>query len=366
MRLPGAPGHRRDMSGAERSGRLSTAACGGNRSLRPWKNGCGRKTGEGPKSVPGDPGGDMGIRRASGRYAKAVLTVALCLVLVLAPGLSGCGGEVGPGESGLKVAVSIPPLADFCREVGGGLVEVKCLLPPGASPHTYELTADQAEFLSGADLLVTNGLGLDSWLEETAEKVGNPRLKRVAAAEAVPQEELLPAPGDESVYDPHVWLDPLLALYQVRAVADALAEVDPSHADVYRENALLYEEELKGLDAWIRGVADTFTRRSFVSFHPAWTYFARRYGLEQSAVLVKSPGREPGAGEMADLVDLMREEGVKVIFAESQFDPRPARLLAEEAGGDVAVVTVDPLGSEGKVYVEMMRENLRAMEEAMK
>jgi zinc transport system substrate-binding protein len=267
----------------------------------------------------------------------------------------------------MKVAASIVPLADFCRNVGGDLVEVRTMVPPGASPHTYEPTSGQMKFLSDAKVFVTNGLELERWATDIVRKVGNPGLVTVVAADVVPRSRLLKTGG---IYDPHVWLDPSLAVYEVKAIRDGLIEADPSHADEFTRNAADYVKKLETLDAEIRTITLKFSKKDFATLHPAWTYFAARYGLRQAGVVEELPGKEPSAKDIAKLVDKMKALGVKVVFTEPQFSDRAAVVIAQEAGPGVVVKKLDPLGNpdnpDVRDYIELMRHDVAAMRGAMK
>lgn len=305
----------------------------------------------------------------------AVYALAICLAA------AGCA-EGERAEEKLKVAADIAPLADFCREVGKDRVEVEMMIPPGASPHSYELTTGQMKYLSEAEVLVINGLNLTPWTEDILTSTDNPSLIKVVAGEEVPQSELLPAvkaddqdivrdaDGQHGAYNPHVWLDPVLAVYMVEAIRDAFVEADPGGDSAYRANADAYVEELEKLHGWIRNEVDGFASLKFVSSHPSWAYFAHRYGLEQVAVIEELPGKEPSASEIAAIVDSIVEKGVRVIFAEPQLNPQAAEVIGEEAGGAVEVKILDPLGDPDephiKTYLEAMRHNVQLMGEALK
>jgi len=313
---------------------------------------------------------------------KKMLACAACtaafLGMLLLP--QGCLVKEEAG-GGMMVAADIVPLAEFCRVVGGDRVRVETLVPPGASPHTYELTGGQMRFLSQADLLVTVGLGLIPWAEEVLAKVDNPDLLNVVAGEAVPRSELIPAgeeerrdaeevEGEYQAYNPHIWLDPDLCVYIVEAILEGFTAADPGNAYYYEENARTYIEELRVLRSDIEAEVAAFAERKFVSFHSSWDYFARRFGLEQVGVIEELPGKEPSARDIADLIDLMAALKVKAIFAEPQFDPRAAEAIAEESGGDVEVVTLDPLGDPGEpgrsTYIDLMRDNVANMGEVLR
>lgn len=320
----------------------------------------------------------MIIKKALMRSAAVGSSFSLVLILLTIV-LAGCG-TIGPPKTKIEVATDIIPLADFCRNVGGDLVEVEAMVPPGSNPHSYELTTGQMKFLSRADVLVTNGLGLVPWANDIFYNLNNSGLRQVVAGEAIPREELIPATGGHDhghgnedaheIYDPHVWLDPNLAMDVVEAIRDALGQIDPIHEPDYRKNAKEYIEQIKALDNHAEQETAGFTNRKFVSFHSSWTYFARRYGLEQVAVIEELPGKEPSAGWIADIVDTIKAQGITAIFTESQFSPRAAETVAEEVGPGVKLDILDPLGDpadpETDTYLKMMEHDLKVMAEALK
>jgi zinc transport system substrate-binding protein len=304
------------------------------------------------------------------RARKCVRTVAalISVLAISALAAAGCGTVAQSGR--LKVAASIVPLADFVRQVGGDLVEVQTLVPPGASPHTYEPTAGQLAFLSQAKVFVTNGLQLESWAADVVGKVGNKEAVRVVAADAIPKDKLLKTSevDVEGPYDPHVWLDPTLAAYEVKAIAEGLSRADPAHADVYRANAAAYVEKLGELDGRLAGETGTFTRKEFVALHPAWAYFARRYGLVEAAAIEEVPSKEPSGRLIKKIVDDMKNRGITVVFAEPQINPKAAEVIAGETGAQVKFI--DPLGDPDKpdvsTYIKLMEHNVDVMAEILR
>ncbi len=314
-------------------------------------------------------------RRSRELGAWVTLTCAALIAVSLIA--VGCGRKEETGK--LKVAASIVPLGDFCRRVGGDMVEVRVLVPPGASPHTFEPTTKQMKFLSDADVLVLNGLELETWVSDVVEKAGNTGLLKVVAGEEVPGADLLKTDEERGsgsehhehgVYNPHVWLDPMLAIYEVEAISEGFAEADPDNARQYKKNAEDYIDKLKALDAKIRAETSSFSRKQFISFHPSFTYFARRYGLDEVGSIEELPGKEPSARDFAALVEKMKAQGVVVVFAERQLNPQTAEALANEAGTTVAVRTLDPLGNpddlETSSYLKMMEHNVQVMTGVMK
>jgi zinc transport system substrate-binding protein len=285
-------------------------------------------------------------------------------VLLLASILTACSGAAAPApvESRLLITASILPLADFARQVGGDRVQVETLVPPGASPHTYELTPAQLKSVSQARVLVLNGVGLEFWADKIISAANNPNLIVVQTAEGL---NIIAGDKDETGGNPHVWLSPPNAMHQVEMIRDALIRTDPAGADVYRANAERYIGELRALDKEIRDTVTTFSTRKFIAFHAAWAYFAREYGLEQTAVVERMPGQEPSPAEIAAIVRAASAIGAKAIFAEPQFSAKAAQVIAEESGAKV--LFLNPLGQPPNYrYLDLMRYNLGEIGKALK
>ena len=294
------------------------------------------------------------------RSARARLQTLPWLLALL---VAACAAGAPPIADRLLIAASIAPLADFARQVGGDHVSVVTLVPPGASPHTYELTPSQVEQVARARLLVLNGVGLEYWADKLVKGAGNPKLIVVDTSQGI---EILDGDSGALGGNPHVWLDPQNAIVQVEHIRDALIQSDPAHAEVYRNRALAYVAQLQALDREVAAETGTWSSRQFIAFHPAWAYFARRYGLEQAAVIESSPGREPSPAEVARIVETAKRIGARAIFAEPQFSAKAAQTIAEETGA--AVLFLDPLGSSlvDPSYLSLLRYNVAQMSVALR
>ena len=285
--------------------------------------------------------------------------VAITLIALSIMSLTTCKkNRSQPSTDKVKVVVTIPPLADFVRQVGGERVQVATLLAPGASPHTFEPTPSQAKAASEAELVVRIGLDVDHWLEGLL-----PQDAPLITAAKVSGIKLISENEPHHSANPHIWLDPIYARLLSSAIADSLTSLDPRARPVYQANCDRYLEELDSLNARIEKEVISFASKKYVSFHPAWTYFARRYGLENAAVIVSSPGKEPAPKEIEEIVEAIGEADVKAVFAEPQLSPKAAQVIAREAG--VKVLFLDPLGREGETYIELMDRNLKVMKQAM-
>ncbi len=280
-----------------------------------------------------------------------------------------------PASCRLRVIALIFPIYDWAREVGGERVEVTLLLPGGVSPHSYEPTPRDVRKLSQADIFLRMGLGLDAWSEKLVTATANRELLVVTLSEGLPPLRLPKIIGlrygeelHEKGDDPHMWLDPLLARRMVLRIAEAFARKDPEGRDHYARRAHRFREKLLGLHKEIEAEVKGFSKRSAVTFHSAFAYLFRRYGIELAAVLEPFPGREPSPLYLKELVEIMRRLDQRVIFTEPQFSPKVAEVLAKELNGRVE--TLDPLGGPdipGRAsYLELMRYNLKVMKEALK
>ncbi len=299
-----------------------------------------------------------GLRRS---HILLTLLLLFPLILVACGGKSPTAAPPKAHEGPLTVVASIGPLGDFARHVGGDRVQVHVLVPPGASPHTYEPTPAQLKLLNRADVLILNGVGLEFWAPKVLDTLDNPHLKVVVASEGL---QVLQTSEGERGGNPHLWLDVINATHYVARIRDAFIAVDPAGKEVYLEKSADYIETLKDLDKEILFTVDRFANKKFIAFHPAWVYFARRYGLEQAAVVEHTPGKEPSPAEIAHIVETARRIGAKAIFAEPQFSPKAAQVIAEESG--IHVLFLNPLGEPPDYdYVATMRHNLAELKKGM-
>jgi zinc transport system substrate-binding protein len=299
------------------------------------------------------------------------LRISLCIIISFIV----LGRTAFASGEKMKVVASIPPLADFARQVGGDKVDVTLLLPPGASPHTFEPTPRAVQEISRAKIFVKVGAGLEFWADKLIAAVA-PGITTVNCSEGV---DLLRGyghndgnssdhkhAGEMRGADPHFWLDPVICIGIVRKIEEAFSKTDPADAPYYRKNAAGYISKLKDLNNEIASAIGSFRTREYITFHPAWNYFSRRYGLQVAGVIEESPGRDPSPKQIGRILGLLRSMKTRIIFAEPQFSPKIAEAIAKQAGG--RVLFLDPEGGQKgrETYIELMHYNLSVMEEAMK
>ena len=304
-----------------------------------------------------------------------LILILTCAVTAIFLGSGACGGNgdskdraASEGTQKLRVITSISVLRDMAQQVGGERVQVVSLIPPGADVHTFQLVPKDLAQVIDTDVIIFNGRGLEVPVEEAVGNTVTPGVPLVELSEKL-ESEVLGTKGEESyedLYDqgnPHLWLNVRFAMTYVEAIRDVFIEVDPAGASVYAANATRYLSELGELDREIEAQVGSIPeeRRKLVTFHDAFPYFARRYGLELVGVVIKSPGREPSAKEMENLLDEIRGTGIPTVYVEPQFNPRILELLASDAGVQVMKLYSDALDEVANSYVEMMKYNVEQL-----
>ncbi len=286
---------------------------------------------------------------------RALATVAVLLAAVVAA----CGEDDSASSGGaLEVVATTTQAADLARNVGGERVSVTALLTANSDPHDYELRPRDVEAIADADLVVRSGGEVDEWLDEAIEASGTDAPVLDLSAHVTRRGE-----------DPHWWQDPTNVVRAVPALREAMASADAGGSAAYRERADSYAARVQRLDAAVgRCVAGIPpAARKLVTSHDALGYYAERYGIEVIGTVIPSLSTEaqPSAGDTAALIETIREEGVKAIFAESSVSPKVEEAIAREAGARVGAElwadSLGPTGSGGDTYVRSIAANTRAI-----
>jgi zinc transport system substrate-binding protein len=287
-------------------------------------------------------------------FITMLLPVVSVLVLTLAFLTTSCQGTSQPNDK-IGVVVTILPQADFVENVGGDKVDVTVMVPPGADPHTYELTPSQLVKVSKAKMYAKVGSGVEfelAWMDKIIEQ--NKTMLVVDCSKGIQLMEMDEHHGDEDDGehhqgdDPHIWLSSKNAKLMVANICSGLIQVDPQNEAYYTQNRDEYLAKLDALDRDIQEGLSGLRNRRFIVLHPAWGYFARDYNLEQ--IPIEIGGKEPSAKDIANLIQKAEEQNIKIIFASPEFNPRSADVIAKEIGG--RVVFIDPLA---KDYIKNMR-----------
>ena len=290
--------------------------------------------------------------------------VASAVVLVL----GACEGGAPSGDGRPLIVATTTVVGDLVAHVVGDQVRVEVLMPVGADPHDFETSAQQAASLRQADLVVASGLGLESGLVDALEAAGE---DGTPILELGPALDPRPLGDDPGVPDPHWWLDPIRAARAVRLIGQRLGEIAPGDWASRADN---YAKELEALDGELRSTLSVIpaARRTLITSHAAFGYFAERYGFTVIGVLVPGGSTQaaPDPRQLAALAAVIRAAGVPAIFGETTLPTNVADALAAEVGEEVRVVVLytgslgEP-GSGADTYVGMLRTDAERIAEAL-
>lgn len=308
------------------------------------------------------------IRRFPGSRRNPVLegfALALGIIALLLVTAAPAGATIPPVSPAgpIRVIASIPPLAVLAREVGGDWVDVRVLLPPGASPHDFEPGPDAIRAISRAEVHLVVGRLLDTWAENLA-RGANPKARIEQLGTGLPGPEP-PAEVDDPEGDPHVWLDPRKASAMATHIGEILASLRPEQSDLFRARAADLRRRLERLDRSAEERLSPFRDVPFVAYHGGLNHLVARYGLRQVAVLEPYAGREPSPKWLKEILDRIRSSGARTIFSEPQFSSRLAEVMGRESG--VPVTEIDLIGgSSGQTtYEEFFTATLDTLARAL-
>jgi zinc transport system substrate-binding protein len=265
------------------------------------------------------------------------------------------------GLGKLQAISSFYPLYEFAQQVGQDKVNVQLLVPEGVEPHDWEPTIQDVQLLQKSDMIIVNGFGFENWVENLEEM--NYQGIVVDTSDGIIRNENNENPILLSE-DPHIWLNPILAKTQVQTIADAFSKSDPLNQKFYQKNAQSYMIELDKLDSKIKNDLSN-CNRDFITFHDSFSYFAYEYDLNQHTIISSNdPHSEPTAKTLEKIINTARELELKIIFTEDTTDPRISKVVANEIGGKILVLSPLEISGDGN-YILKMTENLNHLKEAL-
>lgn len=287
----------------------------------------------------------------------------LAATALIGVGVTGCAAAAGSDRPQVVVTTNI--LGDVVEHIVGDAAEVTTLMKPNADPHSFAISAQEAARMDSADLLVTNGLGLEEGLQQHIDRAAAAGVPTLVAGDMI---DVLPYASEDAAGadDPHFWTDPARVVDVVNALEDALTDVEGIDVEQIRNNVDVYRDDLAELNeemstAFAEIPAD---RRALVTNHHVFGYLADRFGFRLVGAVI--PGgttlAAPSAADLRDLTDAIDEAGVRTIFAESSQPDRLIQVLASEAGIEVDVVelfteSLTEPGGGADTYLTMMRAN---------
>jgi zinc transport system substrate-binding protein len=256
----------------------------------------------------------------------------------------------------LTIVASFYPMYEFSKNVAGDNAHVLAFIPIGIEPHDWEPTTTDVLRLKDTDLFIYNGGGMEPFVNKliTTNEYTNVEFVETTAGINL---------NSSNVTNPHVWLDPILAIHQVNIIKNAMINSDPKNKQHYEDNASSYIAKLEELDSKIRTELSNCKKNVFVPFHDAYSYFASRYDLKVMPLSGMSPESEATAADIKQIIDFVKANQIKVIYTEELVDSKLAKTLANEAGAQM--LTFSPLEGltdaeyqNGVTYIQKMEQNL--------
>lgn len=302
------------------------------------------------------------------RISKFLITLSF-LALIL--GVSACQPAPAASTGQITVVATTSILADVVSRVGGDLVSVAPLVPPGSNEHEYQPSPRDIAAVSDAALVFEVGFGLEEFMETIIANAGT-RVDPVFVSEGITTREFSGGGDEHFAADPHVWMDPANVVIWAQNIAAALSAYDPAHKDIFTANSQAYISELEALDMWI--VAEVgkipVEERRLITDHMVFGYFAEKYGFEVVGAIIPSYSSvaAPSARELAELEDTIRAHNVKVILVGNTVNASLARRIADDTGTKLVEFYTGSLSEPGgpaSSYVEYMRFNVNAIVSAL-
>ena len=278
---------------------------------------------------------------------------------------AGCGN--GKGTDGkFRIVTSFYPMYINAINLAKNIenVEVVNLTEPQTGClHDYQLTTEDMKTLETADVFVVNGFGMESFLDKVSEAL--PNLKIINLSE---NGEIIPIKNNDEI-NPHVWLNTMYAKKQVIELSNELSQIDEDNSLNYKKNALDYVQKLDALSDAMHNALDFLPNKDIVTFHEAFPYFAQEFDLNIISVIEREPGTEPSPKELAETIEKLKSNPVKVIFTEPQYSPKAAQTIADETGAKIytldPIVTGETNENAANDYLNKMRQNMNVLAAAL-
>jgi zinc transport system substrate-binding protein len=319
------------------------------------------------------------------KMQKGLLLLGTVVLSVL---LTACGGQEKKEASSnekIQVMTTFYPMYEFTKQVVGDKGDVELLIPAGTEPHDFEPSAKDLAKISDSDVFVYNSPELETWTDNLTDTIDTKQTEIIQASKDIKLMEGTEHDHEEAhdhdtqeheehghshELDPHVWLDPALAIKEVETIRDQLSKKYPDDKAAFEKNAASYIDELKKLDEEFQTAFKDAKNKTFVTQHAAFGYLANQYGLTQEAIAGISPDQEPSPSRLSELKHYVDDNQVKVIYFEENASSKVAETLSKETG--VKLEVLNPLESltdkqikDDEDYLSVMRENLAALKESV-
>lgn len=269
-----------------------------------------------------------------------------------------CSAKKENNENELIVYTSFYAMYDFCSKIGGDRVTVINMTAKNGEPHDWEPTPSDIAGLNNADIFVYNGAGMEHWISEVIDALDNDNIITCELAADLVKD-------NETYTDPHVWLNPHNAQAQAEKIYKFFSDADPDNKDFYKKNYDMFYKDIESLDSDYKLSLADISQKTIVVTHGAFSYLCDAYGLTQEAVEGEAEHSEPTPDKLAQIIDLVNEKQIKVIFSESGEPSDVAETISRETGAKIGSLATLETDADGD-YFTAMKANLQSLKEALK
>lgn len=291
--------------------------------------------------------------------------------------LGACGQKSSQDSKeakGMKIVTSFYPIYAMVKEISGDLNDVR-MIQSSSGIHSFEPSANDIAAIYDADVFVYHSSILESWAGSLDPSLQKSKVKVIEASDGMTLERV---PGledmeagkgvdEKTLYDPHTWLDPEKVAEEAQIIADKLSELDNANKDTYQKNAQSYSNKAHDLINKYEPIFEKVSHKTFVTQHTAFSYLAKRFGLNQLGIAGISPDQEPSPRQLSEIQDFVKTYRVKTIFTESNLSSKVADTLVKSTG--VSLKTLNPLEADpqnDKSYLDNLEENLAVLAQELK
>lgn len=291
--------------------------------------------------------------------------------------LGACGQKTSQDSKeakGIKIVTSFYPIYAMVKEISGDLNDVR-MIHSSSGIHSFEPSANDIAAIYDADVFVYHSSILESWAGSLDPSLQKSKVKVIEASDGMTLERV---PGledmeagkgvdERTLYDPHTWLDPEKVAEEAQIIADKLSELDSANKEIYQKNAQNFSAKAHDLTKKYQPIFEKANQKTFVTQHTAFSYLAKRFGLNQLGIAGISPDQEPSPRQLSEIQDFVKTYKVKTIFTESNLSSKVADTLVKSTG--VSLKTLNPLEADpqnDKSYLDNLEENLAVLAQELK
>ncbi|MFC0232678.1 metal ABC transporter substrate-binding protein [Vagococcus entomophilus] len=310
--------------------------------------------------------------------SKKWLGIILSVVFLLTLGACSQKETTSNDSKKLKVVTTFYPMYDFTKNVAGNTANISMLIGANTEPHDYEPSAKDIAKIQDADVFIYNSDEMETWVPSVLKQIDTKKTTVIEASKGITlmegseeEEEGHSHEGHSHAYDPHVWLDPVLAKQEVATIEKGFVKANNDQKKTYEKNADAYTKKLEALHTKYETALKDATNRNFVTQHTAFAYLAKRYNLNQMAISGLSPDQEPSAASLAKIEDYVKKNNVKIIFTEELASKKVAETVSSATGASLEVLSpiegiTEKNQAKGLDYIGVMEQNLTALQKVVK